>query len=234
MIKFNNKTFENISDLIYIEDIVVSPISLEPTVRARPVQFGSEFVRMSGGTRNITISFALLDIDINERQALIQDIRDWAFTTTEKTMQLPMYEDRHLECICTQFPDDTYRKWWENKLKLVFTCFNNPYWTSDELIEVRTGTTFSIGGSAPPLMTIERSGSTKLMHQTFASKTESMTFSEIPAGSLVINLNRQTAAIGSTSIMKYYANDSTWIVPKVGANQVISGVGTVKYRERWV
>ena len=99
---------------------------------------------------------------------------------------------------------------------------------------VPCGTVFSIGGSAPPLVTIERSGVTALTNQTYASRTESMTFSTIPAGSMVIDLNKQTAAIGNTSIMQYYKPSSTWIEPKVGANQLITGNGTVKYRERWL
>ena len=217
-----------------VEDIVVSPIQMNPVVRQRPVGFGADFIRNGGGTRTVTITFAMLVEDRDEREAGMQDVRDWAYSTTEKTLHLPMFANRHLECICTQFPDHTYRKWWENKLKVVFTCFDNPFWTSDELIEVKAGNIFSIGGSATPLITIERSGTTKLTNQTFASKKESMTFTEIPAGDLVIDLNRQTAAIGNSSIMKNYKTNSTWIVPKIGANQYINGVGTIKYRERWV
>ena len=233
MITFNNKDIDAIAP-VKIEDIVVSPIQLNPVARQRAIKFGSDFVRIGGGVRTVTITFALLEIDIGERENMLQDLRDWAYTEKERTMQLPMFPTRHLECICTSFPDTSYRKWWENKLRFEFTCFNNPYWTSNEQVEVATGTTFSIGGSAPPLITIERSGATKLTNQTFSTKSESMTFSQIPAGSLVIDLNKQTAKIGSTSIMQYYAPSSKWLVPKVGANQYINGVGSVKYRERWV
>lgn len=233
MITFNNKDMDNIAP-VKIDDIIVSPIQLAPVARQRAIKFGSDFVRIGGGVRTVTITFALLEMDIGERENMLQDLRDWAFSETEKTMQLPMFPTRHLECVCTAFPDTSYRKWWENKLRFEFTCFNNPYWTSNEQVEVATGTAFSIGGSAPPLITIERTGSTKLTNQKFTTRTESMTFTQIPAGALVIDLNRQTAQIGNTSIMQYYAPNSTWIKPKVGANQNISGVGTIKYRERWV
>ena len=231
-IEYNNVDFEQIAP-VKIEDIVVTPIQMNPVARQRPVQFGAEFMRIVGGERTVTITFALLDQDINNRELTMQNIRDWAFSTTEKTLHLPMFANKHLECICTQLPDHTYRKWWENKLRVQFTCFDNPYWTSDELVEVAAGTAFSVGGSAPPLMTIEYSGS-RLTNQAFTSRTESMTFTQIPAGDLVIDLNRQTAAIGKTSIMQYYTTSSTWIVPKIGANQLINGVGAIKYRERWV
>ena len=219
---------------VKIEDIVVSPIQIEPVARPRAIQYGSEFVRIHGGERTVTVTFALLDIDVEEREQLMQSLRDWANIGAEYTLELPQFPNRHLECAVTQLPDHSYRKWWENKLRLVFTCFNNPYWTSNDLIEVPCGTQFTIGGSAPPLMTIERSGATPITNQTYTNGKESMTFTTVPAGKFVIDLNRQTASVGGTSVMKYYTPLSTWICPRIGANQYINGTGTVKYRERWV
>ena len=233
MIKFNGK---DLTDLfpVKIDDITVSPIQLNPVARQRAIQYGAEFVRIGGGERTVTVTFALLDMDINNREQVMNDLREWASIGKEYTLELPQYANRHLECAVTQLPDYSYRKWWENKLRIVFTCYNNPYWTSNELIEVPCGTSFSIGGSAPPLMTIERKGNNPIANQTFSNGTASMTFTTIPAGNMVINLSKQTAAIGKTSFMKYYKPTSTWITPNVGANQKITGVGTVKYRERWV
>ena len=233
MIRFNNVDFTETFP-VKVEDIVVSPIQLNPVARQRAIQFGAEFIRISGGTRTVTVTFALLDINIDERESFLQDIRNWACIGKEYTLELPQFTNRHLECAVTQLPDNSYRKWWENKLRIIFTCFNNPYWTSNELIEVPCGTDFSIGGSAQPLMTIERTGNMPLTNQTYSNGIDAMTFSTIPAGAFVIDLNRQTAAIGNSSIMANYSPLSTWIVPKVGAGQVINGNGVVKYRERWV
>ena len=233
MIKFNGKEMTELFP-VKIDDITVSPIQLNPVARQRAIQYGAEFVRIGGGERTVTVSFALLDSDIDNREQTMNDIREWASIGKEYTLELPQYANRHLECAVTQLPDYSYRKWWENKLRIVFTCYNNPYWTSNELIEVPCGTTFSIGGSAPPLMTIERKGNNPIANQTFSNGTASMTFTTIPAGNMVINLSKQTAAIGKTSFMKYYKPTSTWIVPAIGANQRITGVGTIKYRERWV
>ena len=233
MIKFNGIELTDVAP-VKIDDIDVSPVALNPIVRERPLSPGAEFVRMNHGTRTVTITFALLDSAFSTRQAALMSIREWATTTAEKSLSLPHFEDKHLECVCTQTPDASYRKWWESKLKLVFNCYNNPYWTSDEIIEVPCGTDFSIGGSAQPLITIERNGNTKLSNVVYSNGKAAMTFSQIPSGKLVIDLNRQTAAIGKTSIMKYYSPTSKWIVPAIGANQHISGAGVVKYRERWV
>jgi hypothetical protein len=219
---------------VKIEDINVAPIQFEPVSRPRAIQYGSEFVRMRGSIRNITITFALLDINKDEREQFLQDLRNWASIGAERTLELPEFSNRHLECAVTSLPDHSYRKWWENKLRLVFTCFNNVFWTSNELVEVPCGNVFSIGGSAQPLVTIERSAVTPLTNQTYTDGTGSMFFSTLPAGNVVIDLNRQIASVDGVSIMQYYAPTSVWITPKVGAYQYINGAGVVKYRERWV
>ena len=233
MIKYNGVDLtDNIP--VKIEDINVSPIQLNPVARQRAIQPGAEFVRMGIGERKVTISFALLESAYEDREAALQDLREWAKIANENTMELPHFANRHLECVCTEFPEPSYRKWWENKLKLVFTCFNNPFWTSNEVIEVPCGTTFSIGGSAQPLITIERNGVTALTNASYSNGSQVMQFSTIPAGRMVIDLNRQTASVSGSSFMRYYKPTSDWIVPKVGAFQYITGTGTVKYRERWV
>ena len=219
---------------VKIEDIVVSPSQLNPVARQRAIQFGAEFIRMGGGTRKVTVTFALLDIDKDEREAYLQDLRDWASIGKEYTLELPEFPNRHLECAVTSLPDHSYRKWWENKLRIEFTCFNNPYWTSDDLVEAQCGQYFSVGGSAPPIMTIERRLVTSVSGQTYSNGSETMIFNRIPAGNMVIDLNRQTAKIGNNSFMEYFQPASTFITPKVGGRQIITGTGTVRFRERWV
>lgn len=233
MIFFGGKELTNIAP-IKIEDIIVSPIQLNPVARQRAIDFGAEFVRIGGSIRNITISFALLESDATMREEYMQAIRDWAQIGKELSLELPEYDTRHLECVATQLPDYSYRKWWEDRLAVVFTCYNNPYWTSNNLMEVNCGTTFTVNGSAPPLMTIERRNTSQVANQSYSDGKDSMFFTRIPSGSMVIDLNRQTAVVGGSSIMRYYEPTSSWITPKTGANQNIRGTGVVKYRERWV
>ena len=122
-------------------------------------------------------------------------------------------------------------------MRLVFTTYDNPYWTSIEEKSVSCGTAFVVLGDAPPLMRIERTLSAAVSSsQTYANGSESMSFSAIPAGNMMIDLNRQTAAVTSgtttTSIMSAYEFGSTFLVPRTGA-QTITGTGTVVWRERW-
>ena len=98
---------------------------------------------------------------------------------------------------------------------------------------VSCGTAFRVAGNAPPLMRIERTVSgSAASNQSYSDGTDTMTFSTIPVGDMVIDLNAQTAKVGSTSIMQYYQSAGSFIVPKPGS-VTITGTGTVKYRERW-
>lgn len=231
-IRYNKKYLDDVVPEARIIDIRVSPIALTPQTRQRAERFGSEFVRMDGGTRTVTIEFAILIEDWKERQDALAAVTEWAKSDAEYDLVLPGYDGKHLTCVCTARPEPSLRQWWESKLRLVFTCYDNPYWTSDEEISASCGNDFTVAGTAPPLMTITRRLTSRAANQTYSNGRESMSFSQIPAGSLTIDLNRQTVAIGTTSIMQYYLPSSTFLKPRTGA-QNISGTGTIKYRERW-
>jgi hypothetical protein len=81
-------------------------------------------------------------------------------------------------------------------------------------------------------MRITRTLDDAATNQAYSDGTDTMTFSSIPAGGLVIDLNRQTAAVGTTSIMQYFGLTSSFIFPRVGS-MTITGTGTVQWRERW-
>lgn len=231
MILFDGVDLQDIAP-VKIDDIRVSPISTSPQTRQR-VGFGQDWVRMTGSERTVTVTFALLDDDRDRRHSLLEAIKEWAQPYQEKMLQLPMDATRHLDCRCTGYPEPSYRQWWESKLRLVFTTFENPYWTANDETQVPCGTPFSIGGTAPPLITISRRLTSKVANQTFSANGHSMFFEQIPAGNLVIDLNKQTAAVSGTSIMMYFGKTSRFIQPVTG-NITIAGTGTVTYRERWV
>ena len=231
MIVYNGVSLDSVAR-VSVEDIRVSPIRYNPVVRPRAVRFGADFVRMGGGERTVTISFALLDKDPVARQAALLALSQWARTDAEYKLELPIDPLRYLTGVCTSKPEPSTRAWWENKLKMVFTCYDNPYWTAKGEKSVACGTQFNVLGNAPPLMRIERTLSSAANNQTYSNGTESMTFSQIPAGDMIIDLNAQTATVGGVSIMEQYQPASTFIVPRTGV-QTITGTGTVKYRERW-
>lgn len=231
MIIYNGISLESVAP-VRIEDIRVSPIELNPITRPRAIAGGSEFVRMRDGTRTVAITFAVLDDNRSSRQNALMRISEWAKSDKEYRLDLPNYPGLYLMAVCTGKPEPSLRQWWESKLRLVFTCYDSPYWISNTEKVVNCGTAFYALGDAPPLMWLTRSPSSSVSNAQYSDGTDTIKFSTIPAGDLVIDLNRQTAAVSGTSIMQYYKVDSSWINPKTGS-QTITGTGKVHYRERW-
>ena len=232
MIVYNGVSLESVAP-VKIEDIRVSPVSLEQVASARAIRGGSDFVRSRDGTRTVTITFAILTENPVLRQEYIENIAQWAKDDREYMLELPQEPNKYLTGVCTGRPDPSMRQWWESKLRLVFTCFDNPYWTSKAEKSGTCGTAFNVLGDAPPLMRIERTVSgSAASNQSYALDGRTITFSSIPVGNMVIDLNRQTARVGSSSIMQYYNVNSRFLIPRTGS-QTITGTGTIKYRERW-
>lgn len=230
MISFNNVDLEQIAP-VRIVDVLVNPIPLSPVARQRPVHFGAEYVRMGGQPRTVSITFALLEMAMQTRQQLLSDITAWARSDQPAPLRLPNYPGRYLMAMCTALPEPSLRQWWESKLRLTFTAFD-PYWLSDVEQHVACGTAFRVAGSVPPQMRIERTLTSAATNQAYSNGNQTMTFSNIPAGKLVIDLDRQLASVGGTSIMQYFSFASKFILPKTG-QQTITGTGTVYWRERW-
>lgn len=231
MILFDGIDIKSVAG-VRIEDVRVSSIQWSPLARSRATSPGSDFVRNRAGTRTATITFALLQRDMVARQAALDAICAWAKSDKEYKLELPGHPDRYLMAVCTAKPDPSLRQWWESKLRIVFTCFDNPFWNDKQEKSVACGTAFYVLGDAPPLMRIERTLASAVSNQSYALDGRTMTFSAIPSGSMVIDLTKQTAVVGTTSIMQYYNVNSKFIVPRTG-QQTITGTGTVKYRERY-
>ena len=230
MIMFNGVWLDSVAPVM-IEDIRISPIPLNITARQRPIKFGADFVRVSGSPRTVAITFGLLTQDITARQYYLSQITAWARTPSPAALSIPSRPGVHLMALCTNLPEPSMRQWWESKLRLVFTAYD-PYWISDAEQSVACGTAFTVMGDAPPLMRIESASDSARTDLTYSDGTDSMVFSSVGTGTLVIDLNNQTAAIGGTSIMEQYTFTSKFLQPKTGA-QTITGAGTIYWRERW-
>ena len=231
MIVFDGISLNSIAG-VKIKDVQVSPIEYDEVTRPRAIRAGSDFVRSRAGTRKVQITFGLLDDNMINRQAALLAISQWAKNDKEYRLDLPGHPDHYLMALCTDKPEPSLRQWWESKLKLVFTCYENPFWNAKYEKSVACGTQFNALGDAPPLMRIERTLGSAASNQSYALDGRTITFSTIPAGSMVIDLDNQIAYVGSTDIMQYYNVNSKFLIPRTGV-QTITGTGTVKYRERW-
>lgn len=236
MIVFDGVSIDSVANVM-IEDVKVNPIQIDDVSRVRAISPGSDFVRSRAGTRTIAITFAIPDDDRTHRQASLLAVSQWAKTDKEYRLELPGHPEHYLMAVCTGKPEPSLRMWWEAKLRLVFTCFDNPFWNAKAEKSVACGNAFFVLGDAPPLMRIERTVSgSAATNQSYALDGKTITFSTIPVGNAVIDINKQTAFSknGSTitNLMQYYNVNSMFLIPRTGS-QTITGTGTVKYRERW-
>ena len=231
MIFFDGKALESVAP-VKIEDIRVSPIQMTAAARQRPVRWGADFVRMTGGSRTVDIVFALLTNNRDTRQAQLKAITAWARSDQPKKLELPNHGNLYLEAICTALPEPSLRQWWESRLRLVFTTFDNPFWTSAIERSAPCGQAFTVLGDAPPIMRIEHTYESAATDQAWTDGEDEFTLNNVPAGKLVIDLNRQTVAHNDVSLMDEWEFESTFIRPRTGT-RTITGVGTIYWRERW-
>ena len=229
MIYYRGKALESVAPVM-IEDIRISPVAQMPVVRDRPLQAGAAFIRAHEGTRSVNITFSIIEQNYHLRRRHIEAVTAWAVSDTPAPMQLP-YTGRLLDVICTGLPDPSTRQWWEQRLNLTFTAYD-PFFYDIAEKTAACGTAFTVLGDEPPKMRIVRTLSEAASDQSYSDGNSTMTFSTIPAGELVIDLNKQTAAVDGVSIMQYYALTSQFIPPRTGA-QTITGTGSVKWIERW-
>ena len=230
MIYFRNVAFESVAP-VKIEDIRVTPVPRSSVVRDRPILCGAEFVRVKDGNRTVTITFGLLEQDYEKRRRDIEAITRWALSDQPAPMQLPYHQNRALDVICTGLPEPSTREWWESRLSLTFTAYDPYFYDISERSE-SCNTAFYVLGDAPPKMRITRTLADTATDQAYSDGADTMTFSTVPAGNLVIDLTRQTAAVGANSIMQYFTLVSSFIIPRTGS-MTITGTGTVYWRERW-
>lgn len=235
MIVFDGKSIDSVANVM-IEDVRVSPIEYDEVIRPRAIRGGSDFVRSRAGTRSVAVTFALLDDNKVNRQKTLMAISEWAKNDKEYRLELPGHPEHYLTAICTGKPEPSLRQWWESKLRLVFTCYDNPYWNAIAEKSASFGSQFLVMGNAPPLMRIERTVASAASNQSYTLDGKTITFSSIPVGDMVIDLNNQTAwsKNGSTitNLMQYYNMNSRFLVPRAGF-LTMTGTGTIKFRERW-
>ena len=235
MIVFDGVSLDSVAN-VKIEDIRVGPIQYDEITRPRAIRGGSVFIRSRAGTRTIAITFALLDDNKVNRQAALMAVSGWAKNDREYRLELPGHPEYYLMAICTGKPEPSLRQWWEGKLRLVFTCYENPFWNAKAEKSVACGSQTMILGNSEPLMRIERTVGSAVSNQSYSLDGNTMTFSTIPAGDMKIDLNQQTAYSDNngtiTDLMQYYNPTGRFIIPRTGIVN-ITGTGTVKIRERW-
>lgn len=230
MIYFNGTALESVAP-VKIEDIRVSPIIQTPVTRDRPINAGAVFIRPHKGTRSVGITFAILEQNYDIRQRYIEAVTAWALTNAPAPMQLPYHPNKTLDVFCTGLPEPSTRQWWENRLNLSFTAFDPFFYDTAEKSAACGSTAFYVYGNGEPRMRIEKTLAAS-GDLSYSDGTNTMAFTGVSAGDVVIDLNKQTAYVGTTSIMDKFGFTSKFILPRTGSI-TITGSGTVKWREAW-
>lgn len=231
MIFFNGNAME-VAAPVRVVDIVVGGVEASPTTRDRPIRAGAVFVRNHFGVRTVIITFALLTESMIDRTRQIESLLAWARSDTPGRLELPTNPNRYLMGVCTSYPSPSARKWWEDNLSFTFTCYD-PFWYDVSEHHAACGNdAFFVNGSAEPLMRIEDTLSAAAQ-RVYSDGTDTMTFTLVPAGGLVIDLDAQTAAVDGVSCMDQFTFASTFIQPRTGW-MTVTGSGTVYWRERWL
>lgn len=240
MITFNGIGIKDIAP-VDIADIVVSTVRRSVVSRDRPILPGAEFVRVTDSTRQVTITLADRTSDMESRISEIEAINAWAATTEPGKLVLPYQGGKYLNALCTSYVEPSYRQWWENKLKLVFTAYD-PYFNSpaENHVVIGTGATVTFAGSAEPLVYIDQiingiPGGTVQATFVWSDGTNTLTVSgAIPTGGVVrVDLNKQTVRHSNgTSLSPLITLASRF--PAITRKMTITGPGTIYWRERYV
>ena len=231
MIYYGGEALETVAP-VKIVDIVDSGVQIVPKTRDRPIRPGTDFVRNHLSERTITVTFALLTQDMLARNAQIESLLKWAYSREPKRLELPTKQGRYLMAVCTQLPGPSARQWFESSLTLVFTCYD-PFWYDVAEHHASCGSTaFFVNGSAEPVMRIEDTLDAAAQ-RVYSDGSDTMTFTLVPAGDLVIDLEQQTAQVDGVSCMDQFTFASSFILPHTGQT-TITGSGTVYWRERWL
>lgn len=235
MIVYRGITITDIAP-VEIADIVVQTVKRSAVTRARPLQPGVEFVRITDQQRTINITLADLTNDPETRISEIEAINAWAAGDEPGRLVLPYCDGKYFEAVCTQYVEPSYRQWWETKLKLVFTAFN-PYYNAPAENQMALGSTARITGSAEPLVRIETvlESSASGLSWTDGTNTLTLTGGTIPEGTVTVDLNRQTIMHSNgTSLSSMLTLASRFPQIKKVMNITCASGGTLIWRERYV
>lgn len=222
-----------------IADIVVSGVKRNVTARDRMTHAGAEFVRVVDQTRQVTITLADRTNDAETRLSEIDAINAWAAGDQPEKLVLPYRDGKYLMALCTSFVEPSYRQWWENKLKLVFTAYE-PYFyapAENSAPVSTTGRAFSITGTAEPLMRIETvlTQERSSLSWTFDDTVTLALSGTIPAGTVTVDLNHQTIRHSTgTNLNTMLTLASRFPEIKRKMAVTASRSGTLYWRERYV
>lgn len=151
LVTFDGRMITDFIPRANILDIRIGAPGIETTAVVRGYSAGSDFVHRRHTTRIIEIEVEL-PLDRDTYPENVQLLRAWADTDEPAEMILSAYRDRKINVTCTNTNSFSQKEWWMPVI-LTFEAWD-PYFISRAVRSADVGSTFTINGDAPPLMTI--------------------------------------------------------------------------------
>lgn len=151
LVTFGGRMITDFIPRANILDIRIGAPGIETTTVPRGYKSGSDFVHRRHTTRTIEIEVEL-PLDRETYPENVQLLRAWADADEPTEMILSAYRDRKIDVTCTNINDFSQKEWWMPVI-LTFEAWD-PYFVSRAARTAGIGSSFTIGGDAPPIMTI--------------------------------------------------------------------------------
>ena len=234
MVEFDGVELNDVAPVNVI-DVIVSAPSVELVTQNIPLMDGAHFVRSKRGMRMVTVTFVLMEQDEEVRRGHIAKICAWASKKQLCTLRGTPEPCGHLRAICTQYPDQKSREFWD-VLTLVFTAPDPRYIGCAEYVQDIADPVY-IEREDDPAARIEQTVDATLTNPTWRLGDAYIKLTSVTPGALVIDLDRQSVTLNGESLGENVTLDSTFFQLQKGANQIecSNGAGgVVRFRERWV
>lgn len=190
----NGIALSGVSPAIYVTDIAYNAPKMENTAVSLAGRPGQRIMRRGVQSSSVTISFEIHEQDTARRNAICQQAQEWAtgggyLTTRDRPEQ-------RLFVICDTPPVIGSALRWTDKIKMVFTAYDFPFWEDEEPQSVTisgTGGSASLyaGGYAAPVYVtakVVNTSSSALGNLTLTAGDTAMTLKGIalPAGKTLV------------------------------------------------
>ena len=233
MLTFNDVSLFDVAP-VYVTGIAVSDPFISSVTTDKTAADGSIFVRRQYKSRTVTIYFYFNTDSKSMKSEYMEKIYAWAHSTTELELRIPERPGKYINAHCTSLPDfSAVEK--KRGMSIQFTC-SDPYFYEDGQKVVAVGSSFAVesvygAGNAYIKWTNPSEASSPAW---VLDETTTITISgSVAAGAVVLYVNPIAATLAGTSVMAQVTIASRPFDLTGGAH-IITGNGTLFYRERWM
>lgn len=121
----NGNALSNIRDVL-ITDIQYSSPAIRTDYYSVAKRQGSRIRRRYVDKSSVTIAFMIRAYDIDDRQAICNDVVRWA--KNGGVLETNERNGKRLRCVCDSFPAVTSALKWTDNLKITFAAYSLPFW----------------------------------------------------------------------------------------------------------